>query len=231
LLYLQTVVANIFDSRTVLACNTQLTDGLDLLDAAGVTLIQSIKPATTLATAKHHLGLEYDDYIKKQPICTICSKYYTPDDIKSLRSPSCTKPRCKGIAYGIKRSTDDPPVEKRVLAKILPYMSLIQSLQQMLLWPSFVNNLIPFQESQFDKTTRMYNIQDSPAYNSLEIGLKQVVDEDGNVRDIEANPGSRQLLTSCELGLGMTLNLNWYVVVFGCNTRFDFDLFKVYGPM
>ena len=227
LLYLQTVVANIFDSRTVLACNTQLTDGLDLLDAAGVSLIQSIKPATTLATAKRRLGLEYDDYIEKRPICTICSKYYTLDDINSLLSPSCTKPRCKGIAYRIKRSTDDPPVKKRVPAKILPYMSLIQSLQRMLLRPSFVNNLVPFQESQFDKTTRMYDIQDSPAYNSLEIGLKRVVDEDGNVRDIEANPGSRRLLTSCDLGLGMTLNLDWYVVTLACYTIFDFDLFKV----
>lgn len=227
LLYLQTVVANIFDSRTVLACNTQFTDGLDLLDAAGVSLIQSIKPATTLATAKRRLGLEYDDYIEKRPICTICSKYYTLNDINSLRSPSCTKPRCKGIAYRVKRSTDNPPVEKRVPAKILPYMSLIQSLQRMLLRPSFVSNLVPFQESQFDKTTRMYDIQDSPAYNSLEIGLKRVVDVDGNVRDIEANPGSRRLLTSCDLGLGMTLNLDWYVVVLACHTRFDFDIFKV----
>jgi len=44
----------IFDSRTVLACNTQLTDGLDLLDA-GVFLIKSIEPAMTSATAEHHL--------------------------------------------------------------------------------------------------------------------------------------------------------------------------------
>jgi hypothetical protein len=226
LLYLQTVVANIFDSRTILACNTQLTDGLDLLDAAGVSLIQSVKPATTLATAKRRLGLEYDDYIEKRPICTICSKYYTLDNIKNLRSPSCTKLRYKGIAYHIKRSTDDPPFEKQVPAKILPYMSLIQSLQRMLLRSSFVKNLVPFQESQFDKTTRMYNIQDSPAYNSLKIGLKQVVDEDGNVRDIEANPGLRQLLTSCDLGLGMTLNLNWYVAMLACHTLFGFDLFK-----
>ena len=127
LLYLQTAVVNIFDSCTVLACNTHLTDDLDLLDAAGVSVIQSIKPATTLATAKHHLGLEYDDYIEKRPICTICSKYYTLDEIKSLRLPSCTKPQCKGIAYCVKRSTDDPPVEKRVPAKILPYMSHSES--------------------------------------------------------------------------------------------------------
>jgi len=113
----------------MLACNTQLTDGLDLLDAAGVSLIGSIKPATTLATAKRRLGLEYDDYIEKRPICTVCSKYYSPDDIKNLQSPSCIKQCCKGVAYRIKRSTDDPPVEKRVPAKVLPYISLIQSLK------------------------------------------------------------------------------------------------------
>lgn len=209
LLYLQTVVANIFDSRTVLACNTQLTDGLDLLDAAGVSLIESIKPATTLGTAKRRLGLEYDDYIERRPICTVCSRYYSLEDIKDLPSPSCKKPRCKGIAYRIKRSSDDPPIEKRVPAKILPYISLIQSLKRMLLRPSFVNNLVPFQTSHFDEKTRMYDIQDSPAYNSIEIGLKRVVDEDGNVQDIEASRGSRRLLTSCELGLGMTLNLDW----------------------
>jgi hypothetical protein len=226
LLYLQTVVANIFDSRTVLACNTQLTDGLDLLDAAGVSLIESIKPATTLATAKRRLGLEYDDYIEKRPICTVCSKYYSPEDINNLQSPSCMKPRCKGVAYRIKRSTEDPPVEKRVPAKILPYISLIQSLKRMLLRPSFVNNLVPLKPSHFDEKTRMYDIQDSPVYNSLEIGLKRVVDEDGSVRDIEASPGSRRLLTSCDLGLGMTLNLDWYVVTLAyCSL--NFNLFQV----
>jgi hypothetical protein len=225
LLYLQTVVANIFDSRTVLACNTQLTDGLDLLDAAGVSLIGSIKPAMTLATAKRRLGLEYDDYIEKRPICTVCSKYYSPDDIKNLQSPSCIKQRCKGVAYCIKRSTDDPPVEKRVPAKILPYISLIQSLKWMLLRPSFVNNLVPLKQSHFDEKTRMYDIQDSPAYNSLKIGLKRVVDEDGSVRDVKASPGSRRLLTSCDLGLGMTLNLDWYVVTLA-SCSLNFDLFQ-----
>ena len=52
LLYLQTVIANIFDSRTVLACNTQLSDGLDLLEAANIAQEQSVKPARTLSTVK-----------------------------------------------------------------------------------------------------------------------------------------------------------------------------------
>ena len=43
LLYMQTLVANIFDSWTVLASNTQLSDSLDLLEATGLALEQSVK--------------------------------------------------------------------------------------------------------------------------------------------------------------------------------------------
>ena len=52
LLYLQTVIANIFNSQTVLACNTQLSDGLDLLEAANIAQGQFVKPARTLLTVK-----------------------------------------------------------------------------------------------------------------------------------------------------------------------------------
>jgi hypothetical protein len=92
----------------MLACNTQLTNGLDLLDAAGVSFIESIKPATTLATAKHCLGLEYDDYIEKRPICTVFSKYYSPDDINNLQSPFCINPTAKEL-----------PIASKGLPKIL----------------------------------------------------------------------------------------------------------------
>lgn len=81
LLYLQTVISSIFGSRTVLDCNHQLTDGLDLIQLAsslaGSPPLYPIKPAQTLATAKHRLGLEVDDYIEKRPICTVCFKYYS----------------------------------------------------------------------------------------------------------------------------------------------------------
>ena len=40
---MQTLVANIFDSWTVLASNTQLSDSLDLLEATGLALEQSVK--------------------------------------------------------------------------------------------------------------------------------------------------------------------------------------------
>lgn len=79
----------------------------------------------------------------------------------------------------------------------------------MLIRPSFVNNLVTTEATNqpFDEDTWMFGIQDSPAYRAQEIGLKRVVDKDGTVCDIEASPGSRQCLESCDIGLGMTLNI------------------------
>ena len=90
-------------------------------------------------------------------------------------------------------------------------MSLIKGLRRMLMRPSFVNNLVTTEATNqpFDEDTQMFDIQDSPAYRAQEIGLKRGVDKDGTVRDIEASPGSRQRLESCDIGLGMTLNMDW----------------------
>ena len=49
---MQTLVANIFNLWTVLASNTQLSDGLNLLEATGLPLEQYVKPATTLVAVR-----------------------------------------------------------------------------------------------------------------------------------------------------------------------------------
>lgn len=49
---MQTLVANIFNLWTVLASNTQLSDGLNLLEATGLPLEQSVKHATTLPAVR-----------------------------------------------------------------------------------------------------------------------------------------------------------------------------------
>ena len=81
----------------------------------------------------------------------------------------------------------------------------------MLMRPSFVDNLVTPEDydTPFNKHTQMYDIQDSPTYKAQEIGLKQVVDEDGTVQDIEASPGSHQCLESCDIGHRLMINLDW----------------------
>lgn len=79
-----------------------------------------------------------------------------------------------------------------------------------------MENLVTSEDhgEHFDENTRMFDIQDSPAYKAQEIGLKRVVDEDGTVCDIEESPDSHQRLESCEIGLGMTINLDWRDIAF-----------------
>lgn len=218
LLYLQATIGNIFGSRTVLDSNNSLNDGLDLIELASSmehTATHMIKPATTLATAKRRLGLEVDDYIEKQPICTLCYKYYSPADIKALESPNCTVKKCKGIVYRVKRRAEDQEndseeIENRIPAKILPYISLIKSLKRMLLRSSFVNNLVPYNKHYVaENNKKMFDIQDSPPYNALKIGLKRVVDEDGSVCDVEETLGSSKLISGVDVGLSLTINMDW----------------------
>lgn len=67
-------------------------------------------------------------------------------------------------------------------------MSLIKGSCHMLIRPSFVNNLVTTEATNqpYDEDTQMFNIHNSPAYRAQEIGLKQVVGEDGTVHNIEA---------------------------------------------
>ena len=81
----------------------------------------------------------------------------------------------------------------------------------MLMRPSFVDNLVASEdlEEPFDENTWMFNIQDSPTYKTREIGLKQVVNDNGTVLDIGVSPGSRKRLESCDIGLRLTINMDW----------------------
>ena len=121
-----------------MAGNTQLSNGFDLLQATGLILEQSIKSAKTLSTAKQRLGLDYNKYIEKIPICDKCYKNYTYEDIKRLLSPSCTVKQCKGKVYQVKwtasiEGDETDLIEKRNPIRILPYISLIKGLCWMLM--------------------------------------------------------------------------------------------------
>jgi hypothetical protein len=63
------------------------------------------------------LKLYVDLYIHKQPICTLCYKHYSLEDIAELSDSNCTWQRCKGQVYQEKRVAGPPgsnPKTKRV---------------------------------------------------------------------------------------------------------------------
>ncbi|KAI0370386.1 hypothetical protein BV20DRAFT_1035887 [Pilatotrama ljubarskyi] len=218
LLYLQVVLANIFGSATVEEAERRLKDGLDLLELSRPDgLPARPKPAESLITAKRRLGLNVDDYIEKRAICTVCFKPYSSEDIAQSDSPTCVVRKCPGIFYSTKREADG--TERRVPAKIHAYVSLIKTIQRFLLRPDFVNALtLPSQKLRkppLENHESMHDFHDGVAFSSYKLGLERVKLSDGTVADVAIRRGTQRTLMSVDIGLSMTINVDWYGVTEG----------------
>lgn len=225
LLYLQTALGSIYGSDTIVESNDKLTDGLNLIELANPDVLEStsssLRPARTLVTCKRRLGINVDDFIEQRPICTACYKYYSPKAFDALKKPNCTEKKCKGIVYREKRGIPDPKTGKesikRIPAKIHSYSPILPNIERLLLRPDFVSalrdNKKMADEPLVPDNIPMHDIYDGEAYRTVEIGLRRVIDPDldGAIADIEDIPGSRKRLILCELGLNMTINMDWYV--------------------
>ncbi|KAG1849038.1 hypothetical protein F4604DRAFT_1935130 [Suillus subluteus] len=169
-------------------------------------------------TPPKHLGLQVDDYLDEKAICTKCNKFYSPRDIQNLLSPDCTVRRCQGIVYRTKHERPDEVTgeerSKQIPAKILTYCPLIKAVERFLLRPTFIDNM---RDTAVDKDRHpltddelMQDIYDGTEWLKQVIGLKRVVEQDGSIINVEATPGSRCSLFSCEVGLSMTINIDWF---------------------
>jgi len=222
LAYLHAVFANIFEARPIVGAERQLNGELKIIALCGA-LPTHPRPARTIITAKRRLGLEIDDYIERRPICNVCYKFYSYDAIKNAISPNCTQPQCKGVFYREKRGFQDDidnnrdadadQYIKRMPAKIQPYSSLVKAIQRFLQRPDFVGSLRDTsgdsRHPPISSSTMMTDLHDSRLWGALPIGLKRVVNEQGHVQDVDESPGSRKNLLDCEVGLSMTLNVDW----------------------
>ncbi|KAH9946902.1 hypothetical protein B0H21DRAFT_692942 [Amylocystis lapponica] len=191
LAYLHAVLGNISGSLTVLEAEEYLRDTYEIIDLCG-TLPTLPKPAKSLVTAKRRLGLAVDDYIERIPICTVCFKPYTQDEIDSM---------------------DEPGFAKRIPAKIQPYTSPILALRRMCLRRDFIENLRDvsgdLNRGPLPDDVLMYDIHDAKAWGSFRVGMKRVVDHQCNVFDEEIVPGMGKSLLECDIGLSFTLNVDW----------------------
>ena len=218
LLYLQVAVAQIIGSSTIAEATNQLQDGLDLIELCGV-LPTSPAPRRSVATVKKYLGLQVDDFISKIPICDQCYKPYTRKEIDALESPQCKVPRCKGTVYRTKHqcstnSHSDDVQLKRVPVKYLIYCSLVKAIQRFLLRPTFVAAMRDTSQDQDSRASlsadeKMHDIYDGSEWTCLEIGLKRIRLPDGTIQGVEEYPGSRRSLFSSDVGLALTINIDW----------------------
>ncbi|KAG1818780.1 hypothetical protein EV424DRAFT_1347585 [Suillus variegatus] len=222
LLYLQAAIAHIIRSSTVAEATNQIQDGLDLIELCGALPTFPI-PRRSIITVKKHLGLQTDDYVLRIPICDVCYKHYSLDDIQKLDTPICTVSRCKGSVYRTKREHTDPATGedrfKRIPVKVLVYCPIIKAVQRFLLRSTFVSNLRDTSQdidhTELSDDNLMHDIHNGTEWMKLEVGLKRVCLPDGSITDIEESPGSRRPLVCCDVGLSMTLNIDWFGITEG----------------
>ncbi len=213
LLYLQVVLANVFGNATVDESEQRLRDGLDLLALSSEGLPTRPKPAETLATAKKRLGLNVDDYLFKRAICSECFKPYKEEDITNSASPACVVKKCPGVFYRIKHDIDGK--ERRVPAKVHTYVSLIKTLQRFFLRPDFVRSFqlpsVKLDKPPLQDDEYMHDFHDGVAYGAYTLDMKRVVMPDGSVADVKIRRGPHRTLMSVDIGISMTINVDWYV--------------------
>jgi hypothetical protein len=214
LIYLHAVKNNIFHNHTEDDCTRQ---ALDVLEVAGLLPLYPI-PARTLVTAKRRLGIDVDQYIIKQPICTVCFKNYSAEEIEALENENCTVRRCKGIVYHTKRTAGPANTEattKRVPAKIQPYAPWDLTIRRMFIRPDFVaalrNPELDANRAEQEDDNLMFDIHDGRTRREGEVGLRRVFPLNGLPYDEEVRPGARRKLMTYKWGLQVTINLDWYV--------------------
>ncbi|KAI0631156.1 hypothetical protein C8Q77DRAFT_1062169 [Trametes polyzona] len=217
LLYLQVVLANVFGSATVDESEQRLRDGLDLLALSSEGLPTRPKPAETLATAKKRLGLNVDDYLYRRAICSECFKPYRAEDIANATSPACVVKKCPGVFYRMKHNVDGK--ERRMPAKAHTYVSLMKTLQRFFLRPDFIRTFTlpstklgapPLSDQDY-----MHDFHDGAAFGAYILDNKRVVMPDGSVTDVAIRRGSQRTLMSVDIGISMTINVDWYGVTEG----------------
>src|SRR6202035_3709929 len=96
--YLQAIRNNVLGNMSVEQTSENLKATLDSLDAAGV-LPKDPRPVTTLAGARHRLGIDADQWIIEYAACPRCWKHYSPKELAALESPDCGTTGCAGKIY------------------------------------------------------------------------------------------------------------------------------------
>jgi hypothetical protein len=210
--YLQAVINNVYRHLSVPDATENLCVALDMLAAAGA-LPTVPPPVRTLISAKKRLGIDADQWIVQYAICPKCWKHYAPRQLQELAGPGCLVTTCDGILYTEKR--DSKNVLKRHPVKIIPNVSVIQSLRRMMRRKGFRKLIQSHDAHQIgqndDDSFLMRDMSHGSMWSDLKTRIKREVGNFGTVRDIPAAEGSERRLTDNRIGLHLVINLDWCV--------------------
>ena len=210
--YLQAVLNNVAGNMSVKQTTQNLNSTLNALNAAGV-LPDRPRPVRTLASAKKRLGIDPDVWISQYAICPYCWKHYSPKQVIEMESPQCHSPACNGTVYEV--TTDDKGRLKRRPIKIIPHVSLIDSLRRIVRRKGFRKLVRDSRQTPVrpndDEEFVMTDMHDAAIWHDLKTGIKREVGNYGNVRDSPVGVDTERKLTDFRFGLHLVVNLDWYV--------------------
>jgi hypothetical protein len=208
--YLQAVMNNVFGNMSVKQTNENLNITLDALDAAGV-LPDHPRPVRTLASAKRRLGIDPDQWIVQYAICSHCWKHFTPFEMTTKENANCTTPGCLGQIY--EEYTDVKGRLKRRALKILPQVSLIQSIRRLVRRKGFRKLIRDSRNTPIgnndDDNYLMTDMHDGEIWHDLKTGIKREVGNLGTVRDIATGEDTERRISEHRFGLHMSINIDW----------------------
>ncbi|ESK95972.1 hypothetical protein Moror_7484 [Moniliophthora roreri MCA 2997] len=183
---------------------------LGVLKAAGFEP-EGRTPVKTLQSAKRRLGLDPDINIIQYSICPWCWRHYNPQEFRELESPACTSNECDGIIYTGKHTASGDT--KRHPVKIIPQVSLIQSLRRMVRRKGFRKILRDSRGDELNKNDdedfAMADMHDGQAWHQLKTGIRREVGEFGAVRDVPKTEDTNTKMTSNRFVLHLVANLDW----------------------
>ncbi|KAF8968992.1 hypothetical protein BDZ97DRAFT_1754924 [Flammula alnicola] len=132
--------------------------------------------------------------------------------MNSLDSPACTAPSCDGLIF--KETVDSRKRVKRHPIKIIPHVSLLQSVRHMVRRKGFRRLVRDSRNTPSNQNSDpdfiMKDMHDGNIWHDLETGIKREVGNLGTVRDVPNAPGTKKKLTDHRFGLHMNINLDWF---------------------
>lgn len=184
--------------------------------------------ARTLRTVERRLGVDPDRWIIYDFVCPDCWYRYDADVLYQLVDNTCTHDECGAIIFEIKTLSDGRKT-KRIPLKIMPRISVVEIVQQILLRPG------KYEEFQHWRTPddepgpvapmappptgydafpspnfREFDIYDGWGWRAIQAGLERHRTGRWGVQDVDVhNVHSRFVSLPC--GLVFILTVDWYV--------------------
>lgn len=226
--YIRAFVASSFARATHKAVQMQLEGAELLLRSAQMQAPELDFPGLdrmvhTLSAAEKRLGVSTDHLITYYFICDTCWHPEHPRQLYSLETPTCPEPNCTGKLYTTKRLSSG--LQKRIPAKLLPYVSLKKYIQHQLLRPGKWDQLQEWRdfddgpeqvppittrehEQQIDPNKPMRDVYDGSAWRAVQAGLERRRGGRWEIEDFDVHE-LVQRFVSLPCGLLWQINIDW----------------------